>query len=394
MNTEEKYGLIARGFHWIIAVLILGLLPVGLFMGGMENSPLKFEIYAMHKSFGLLVFFLGLLRLFWRWFVSPPPEHMENHAAWERTLSSAAHFWLYICIIGMPLSGWLLSSAGEFPVPFFGVQMPLLMAKNESLGNLFSDVHAVLAYTLLFTLALHAAGALKHHIIDKDETLQRMTFRHKGLLFSVLIVVAMGSVYAVCGYLTVFVEEEEHETPAAVSAPATPTSQNAIPSTNEWTIVPSQSKLQFQASLYNTPFTGEFKDFSGTIIFDPADLADARADIRINMKDVVTGDADRDKNILGPEWFDVAKFPESRFETVKFEKADENNYVAIGNLTIRDITLPLILPFTLNMTDKQARVNGKAGFGRLSYGIGTGQWEDGKTVGPDVEVLVDLTATK
>ena len=65
-NTEDEYGLLAKVFHWLIAVLIIGLLPMGLFMSGMENSPLKFEIFALHKSFGLLVFFLGLARVVWR----------------------------------------------------------------------------------------------------------------------------------------------------------------------------------------------------------------------------------------------------------------------------------------------------------------------------------------
>lgn len=394
-NTEDEYGLIAKIFHWIIAFLIIGLLPVGLFMGGMENSPLKFQIFAMHKSFGLLVFFLGIARLVWR-FISPPPDHLENHQKWEVTLAGAAHFWLYVCIIGMPLSGWLMSNAGEFPVPFFGTQMPTLIDKNEQLGNLFYQTHEILAYTLLFVLALHAAGALKHHVIDKDETLGRMAYKTKGFVLPAIIVIVLGLSYAASGAAILFGDEDEEQV-VVQQAASTSVPQAADISTlpqDGWKIIAAESKLQFQAVLYGAPFTGEFKNFSGIIIFNPDDLANARADIRIDMKNVVTGDADRDKNIVGPEWFDSEKFPESRFVSQKFEKADGNNYVAIGDLTIHGMTMPLALPFALDIKDKKAHMTAKVSLNRLNFAIGMGEWEDGKTVGTDINVIIDLNAAQ
>lgn len=406
-NTEDEYGLIAKIFHWSIAFLILGLLPVGLFMGGMENSPLKFEIFAMHKSFGLLVFFLGIGRIVWR-FVSPPPEHLETHKRWEQVLASAAHGWLYVCIIGMPLSGWLMSSAAEFPIPFFGIQMPSLAGKNEGMAELYGEVHEILAYTLLFVLGLHIAGALKHHVIDKDETLGRMAWRSK-ILVPVLVVLIAGASYAASTFFAakdILSEQEEEDGVVAnvvTADPATMVSAPVLPSVlpdtatmaqHGWAIVPEKSKLQFQAVLYNAPFTGDMKDFKGTIVFNPDDLSTAYADIRIGMKDVVTGDADRDSNIQGPDWFDTAKYTEARFETVKFEKADGNNYVAVGNLTLHGVTMPLILPFTLDIVDKTAHVQGKASIDRTDFGIGMGEWEDGATVAKNVDIIIDLSAVQ
>lgn len=397
-NTEDEYGLIAKIFHWLIAVLILALLPVGLFMSGMENSPLKLEIYGMHKSFGMLVFFLGLGRIVWR-FVSPPPDHLENHEHWEVTLASAAHFWLYVCIIGMPLSGWLMSSAGEFPVPFFGLRMPYLIAKDESLIGTFGEVHEILAYTLLFVLALHAAGALKHHVIDKDETLQRMAVKSEGLLLPGIVVVVMGLCFGLSALFVareVFEEEkkqvsaqQQEATPAAVPMPDT-----SLLAENGWAIVPGQSKLQFRTTMYGAEFTGDLADFSGTIIFNPDDLANARADIRINMNKVATGDADRDSNITGEAWFDSEKFPEARFESMEFEKAAADNYVAVGNLTIRGKTMPVAIPFMLEIQGNTAHMKGDVTLNRLDYGIGAGEWEDEATVGHDVEVLIDVTAIR
>lgn len=397
-NSEDDYGLIARLFHWLIAVIVMGLLPLGLFMTGMENSPLKMDVYAVHKSFGLLVFFLGLGRVVWR-FVSPPPDHLESHEHWEVTLASAAHFWLYVCIIGMPLTGWLMSSAMEFPVPFFGVQLPHLMGKDERLGELFEQAHGILAYTLLFVLALHVAGALKHHVIDKDETLQRMTFRTRGMLLPAAIVLVVGASFGVSALLIAkgFLRDSP-----GISAPSLQTSTvpaAALPDTsalaeNGWVIVPARSKLQFRTTMYGAEFTGDLADFGGTIVFNPDDLSNARADIRINMAKVATGDADRDSNIGGPAWFDSAVFPESRYEADKFEKAEGNNYVAIGNLTIRGKTMPVVIPFTLDITGDTARMKGDVTLNRLDYGMGEGEWEDEKTVGHDVEVLIDVTAIR
>jgi len=410
-NSDDEYGIVAKFFHWSIAVLILGLLPVGLYMGGMENSPLKFEIYALHKSFGLLVFFLGLARVIWR-FVMPPPDHLETHADWEITLASAAHFWLYVCIIGMPLTGWLMSSAGEFPVPFFGIQMPWLIGKDEARAELFGQAHEILSYTLMFVLFLHMAGALKHHVIDKDDTLRRMTRMPKESVKTSgtakrwfvggLIFLLVDLVFAACGYFIFREYQNRNAEPVAAEAPAQTTQPDVAvekPDTSNlpehgWAIVPGQSSIHFTTAMYETPFTGEFKDFSGEIIFNPDDLANSSAKIRIGLDNISSGDADRDSNMIGPDWFDVAQNPDAIFETIKFEKADGNNYVAVGNLTLRGITMPVTLPFTLDVNGDTAMMKGRTVVNRTSFGMGTGQWEDPKSVGHDVEILVEVTAIR
>ncbi len=396
-NTEDEYGLVARLFHWLIAVMIIALLPVGLFMSGMENSPLKFQVFAMHKSFGLLVFFLGLGRIVWR-FVSPPPDHLETHQHWEITLASAAHFWLYVCIIGMPLSGWLMSSAGEFPVPFFGFQMPHLIGKDESLMGLFGQTHEILAYTLLFVLGLHVAGALKHHVIDKDETLQRMAVKTQSLLLPAVIVLVVGASFGASALLIAkgFLNKGGEE-PSLQQNTAAPAANAVMPDTaalaeGGWAIVPEQSKLQFRTTMYGAEFTGDLADFNGTIIFNPDDLANAKADIAINMDKVVTGDTDRDSNITGEAWFDTKAFPQSRFETVKFEKGDGNNYVAVGNLTVRGKTMPVAIPFTLEISGNKAHMTAEVEIDRLAFGMGKGEWEDEATVGHKVLVKIDIQA--
>lgn len=392
-NSQTQYGVVSKVFHWVIAFLIIGLLPVGLGMGVMENSPLKFQIYAMHKSFGLLVLFLGIARIVWR-LISPPPRHLENHKPWERALAKASHAWLYVCVIGMPLSGWLMSSASQFPVPFFGMQLPHIIGKNETLSGVFNQTHEILAYTLLFVLALHIAGALKHHIIDRDETLQRMTWKKAGIVVAAFIVLIAGSSYALSGLafwkdLSAHKEKITSRSTQDKDAKSTESLEE-----NSWAIVKEKSSLTFKATLYGSEFEGIFGNFDGTIIFNPDDLQGAVADISVDMKDVKTGDANRDSSITGAEWFDSEKHPEARFMTTGFEKTGENSYLAIGNLVIRGVTMPLHLPFTLDIEDDKAVMKSEITLNRLDFGIGTGEWEDEKTVGHSVNVAIELTAVQ
>lgn len=401
-NTDDKYGIVQKSLHWAIAVLILWLIPVGLNMDSMPNSPFKFEIYAMHKSFGLVVFFLGVARLLWRFF-SPVPDELETHKPWEVALANAAHFWLYVCILGMPLTGWLMSSAGEFPVPFFGIQMPYLIGKDENLAELFGDAHEILGYTLLFVLSLHMAGALKHHVLDKDETLKRMSWQNAGWGIVVAIVLYAGASYLLSAgsFLTKFmVPQTEGSQEADVSAAAKPEQIAETANTSDlgehgWAIVKDQSKLTFNAVLYNAEFEGVFGDFSGAIIFDPNDLPGSVADIRIGMNDVKTGDTDRDSNIKGSDWFDSENHPYSRFKTIQFESAGEGKYIAVGELTIRGVTLPVSLPFTLDIQGTTAKMQGELTLNRLDFGVGAGpEWQDEKSVGHSVKVKINLTAVQ
>lgn len=186
----QNYSTVSRVFHWSVALLILGLLGVGFFMEAMERSPLKFEIYGVHKALGMLVIGLGALRIIWR-LGSKAPKSLSTYKNWEKWLSKTIHIVLYILIIAMPLSGWIMSSAGGYGVSFFGLfEIPSIVEKNPELGKLANQIHGILAYALLGILGLHLAGALKHHVIDKDATLSRMG---GNIVFVVIGVLALGA---------------------------------------------------------------------------------------------------------------------------------------------------------------------------------------------------------
>jgi len=174
MSEVKQYNLTAQLFHWSIAALILGLIVLGFYMDSMERSPFKFELYGYHKALGILVLVMAVMRIIWK-HVSERPSPLSHHKNWEKCLSKTIHIVLYLAMIAMPLSGWVMSSAGGYGVSFFGLfDVPAIVDKNKELGRIAYQIHGVLPYIVMGCVGLHILGALKHHVLDQDETLRRM----------------------------------------------------------------------------------------------------------------------------------------------------------------------------------------------------------------------------
>lgn len=172
MNTT--YTPVAKGLHWLMAVMIMGLLALGIYMHDLPLSPQKLELYSWHKWFGVTAFLLVWLRLAWR-VTHRPPALPESMAPLMRLAAHAGHAALYVLMIAIPLSGWLMSSAKGFQTVWFGVlPIPDLVGRDKPLGDLLQQVHQALNLLLMLTLAGHVAAALWHHFVLKDDTLRRM----------------------------------------------------------------------------------------------------------------------------------------------------------------------------------------------------------------------------
>ena len=176
MNTpvNTRYTATAKTLHWLIAVLIFGMLGLGFYMTGLDLSPTKLQIYSWHKWVGVTVFVLVVVRLAWRITHRPPalPQHM---APIERIAAHAGHHLLYVLMFAIPLTGWLMSSAKGVPTVWFGVlPLPDLLDKDKELGNLLATVHKTLNFGMAGLVFIHAGAALKHHLIDRDDVLARM----------------------------------------------------------------------------------------------------------------------------------------------------------------------------------------------------------------------------
>lgn len=172
-NTENAYGWPAKTFHWVIGLGMIGMVVFGLWMHE-QPAPGKFAYYGIHKSTGMLILFLGILRLRWK-LKNTTPKTLGHHNA-QKHAARIVHILLYVMIIGIPLSGYVMSMAGGYPVSFYGLfNFPNLIGKNKEIGSIAHTIHGfVPIFVLGGLLALHIAGALYHHFVLKDETLKRM----------------------------------------------------------------------------------------------------------------------------------------------------------------------------------------------------------------------------
>ncbi len=172
--STSRYAPVAIGLHWLIALMILVSFSVGLYMADLPFSPQKLKIFSWHKWAGVTIFMLVVLRCIWRLF-NAAPALSEALPKWQRVIAAATHYLLYMLMFAIPLSGWLMSSAKGFQTVYFGIlPIPDLLQKNADLGDALRNVHEFLNWLMISVVALHAAAALKHHFIDKDDVLRRM----------------------------------------------------------------------------------------------------------------------------------------------------------------------------------------------------------------------------
>lgn len=173
-NSKNQFGLIAILFHWIMAILVIGMLCLGLYMTSLPAGAEKSGLYGWHKAFGVLILMLVVLRILWR--VSNITPQLAIPLL-EKMIARTVHWALYGFMMAMPITGWLLSSAAGHPPSFFGVfVLPGLMTPNPDLVPFLGNLHKWIAYGLITTIVLHTLAALKHHFIDKDNILRRMFF--------------------------------------------------------------------------------------------------------------------------------------------------------------------------------------------------------------------------
>ncbi len=171
-NTESGYGMIAIFLHWLMAILLIGLLVFGLYMVNMPISLAKLKLYGWHKEYGILALMLVLIRIVWRLANLTPYLALP---LWEKIAARTVHWAFYVFMFAMPITGWLITSAAGLPVSFFGLfVLPDLVSPNPDLMKLCQEIHAWLGYGLIATIVLHTAAALKHHFINRDDILKRM----------------------------------------------------------------------------------------------------------------------------------------------------------------------------------------------------------------------------
>lgn len=175
LKNTDRWGATSQLLHWTIAVLILSIGAVGLVMGELPRSPKWFWVYTLHKSLGLTVLALVLVRIAWRLYAGAPPP-VAGTPRWQARLASFTHGAIYVLILAMPLSGWLYDSAsGLRPFRWFGLaEVPKLSPPHEALADAMHETHELLFWVLIALVIGHAGAALYHHFVRRDATLARM----------------------------------------------------------------------------------------------------------------------------------------------------------------------------------------------------------------------------
>ena len=177
-NTETGYGLVAIVFHWTIAVLFAGQVTLGIFMTGLaDDEPAKFGLYQWHKSFGLVILLLALVRLAWR-LINRAPDPPGGMAVFEQRAARLAHVFLYTAIVLVPGTGWACVSSSPLAIPTFAFYLVLVphlpVPVSDAAEAVLQRVHTSLALLSAAVAVLHIGAALRHHFVLKDGVLRRM----------------------------------------------------------------------------------------------------------------------------------------------------------------------------------------------------------------------------
>ncbi|MDW8479220.1 MAG: cytochrome b [Xanthomonadales bacterium] len=172
-DRRERWGLVSVAIHWLTVAGILFMGVLGLYMKALPIGAEKVRLYALHKSIGISLLALTLLRLLWR--VLNPRPSLPPMPRWQRLAAHASHGLLYLLLLAVPLAGWVMNSAANFPLVWFGIlELPAIAAPSQPLRALAGQLHEALFWSLVLLALLHAAAAFKHHLVDRDEVLRRM----------------------------------------------------------------------------------------------------------------------------------------------------------------------------------------------------------------------------
>lgn len=360
-NTRARWGAVSQLLHWLIVALIALQAALGLTGIMLPLGVDKLAVLATHKSIGITILALAALRLLWRW-INPTPPLPSNLKPYERILAHVTHKGLYVLLFAMPITGWIMTSARGFPASWFNlVQLPDFVPKSEALYGAMVVTHAALACSLAVIVALHIAGALKHHFVLKDDTLRRM------LPFGRSTLAALAAMLL-----------------AAAAAHATTASA-------AYSALPAQSSVTYTFTQAGAANQGRFKSFA--VSFDPAA---GQLQVVIDMRSFDTGDQQRNDILGSKDFFDVAQYNQARFTATHMERS-ATGYDATGSLTLRGVTRNVTIPFSWRTAAEQGRtvgyLAGQVTLQRLDYGIGQGQWKSTEWVGNAVTVHYSLTLT-
>jgi cytochrome b561 len=329
-----------------------------------------------------------MVRLVWR-LANKPPDLPASLPDWQVVAARISHWSLYVLLIAMPITGWLMSSASAYSVSWFNLfQLPDLVSPDGELKETFESIHKTLALMLFIVASIHVLAAVKHAVIDRDAILRRIASVPSVVVFILIIVVG---VIALGGAAkSSAMDLSDLESGQSGNADDGNVTDGGLPL---WNIDYNSSFIKFTGVQAGATFDGMWPSWRADIQFSASDLTASVFDVIVNTAAVETYDDDRNTTLADPEWFDSGRYPEARFTTNTFSTNNDGSFSAAGELVIKDRSTPVTLRFTVIENDKQRVLAGSATLDRLALGVGTGEWIDTTWIGKNVSVDVRVVAS-
>ena len=395
--AQQRYSTVAIVLHWVLALGIAFQLALGF---AMPDGPAGFGEYQLHKSVGITILLLTLVRLAWRLTHRPPPPVERGFGGF---LAKAVHTGFYLFLIAMPLTGWALVSTSRIEVPtvLWGVVPWPHLPLSRGLHEAAEEAHELIAWLGIALFLLHVAGVIRHQFLLRDGLLKRMgpggSTALAGLLALAVVAVYFATGMKVAGDAVAegaYGEEEEEEhaheaerVPLEASPTATPTPEAeetaaaavAVDEADKvagppsmWAIQPG-GRLGFTVTSGSDSYRGSFSDWNGAIRFDPDNPESADLRITVRLASASLGDATMDATIQDTDFFASAANPTATWRSTSVRRTGPNRYSASGTLSLKGASRPQAVTFTLSGEGLRRKVEGGASIDRTAFGIGTGE---------------------
>ena len=371
-DSLQRYHGFAVGLHWIIAILILGMLGVGKYMVSLEESePLRFLLTQWHKTFGVTALVLIVFRMLWR-LTHRPPMLPGDLKPWELRVAEITHILLYLLIILIPVSGWIMVSASPLDLPtvlFNWIHWPHLapfdsLPNKADISGLFAEIHALAGSVMILLLVAHIGAALRHQFVLRDGVMNRMSPKTSDGIWTPGIVPLVGSILFIIVGLIVYGYSGGNSVPVGAG----------------------KSRVQFTFTLQNVATQGLFPESTVELLLDSDNPAANTLNATINTATVTAGDSQIDLALLGSDWFDVENHPQASFKSKQLVSVSENSFSASGTLQIKAIARDLTFPVQLTFEENKRVARGSFKVNRLDFELGNDSQPDEDTAGFQVVV--------
>ena len=437
--TSTRYSRTAMALHWLLAAAIAFQYGLGEAFAHLPRGKLLFDTAQFHKSIGITILLLTIIRLAVR-FAKPRPAPL-GESGWAQRLSGIVHWGFYAFMIAAPLSGWLATSTSKYDIPtylFNAVPWPdfpfvagMEAAAKHDLHEVAESVHEVIAKLGIALFLLHVIGALRHQWLLKEALIERVV-PVRGPLSrvagSALILALAGTAFALMQ-----IGESPAVVPAAntklLSAPANPAAATPVPApvaaplppaapvvaedaakpeekvsiadpdaipagdTPRWTPAPG-GQLGFATSWLGSGVNGRFNSWAADIRFNPDALAASTIKVTIDLATANSGDGERDSTLKGSDFFNTAAHPKAVWTSNSIRSLGGTRYRADGSLSLRGVSQSVPLAFTLDIKGKEARVSGSASLNRTSFGVGQGDYAKTDEIPDPVQVRFTFRARR